>query len=259
MPGFIIDLDGTMYAGKDPVPGAGDFIRELRGRGLPYLFLTNNSSKHPDQVARHLADMTGLEVDGREVLTSAMAAARYIAERSPGSRVFPVGEEGLKQALQDAGLQMTEEEQPDYVVQGIDREFTYRKLEQAVRFIRGGSLFIQTNPDHLLPTDGKLIPGAGSIAAAIRTASEAEPVVIGKPSPIILRYGIEQLGLPASDIWVIGDNLRTDIAGGAAAGCRTVLPLTGLATPDNVDSLIREYGITPDVICSTLPDLLNHF
>lgn len=257
MPGFIIDLDGTIYAGKDPIPYADEFIHSIKRHGWPYLYLTNNSSANPKQVASKLQDITGIETDESHVLTSAIAAARYIKEQNKGSRVFCIGEAGLREALDEAGLERTEHN-PDYVVQGIDREFTYAKLEQAVRHIRAGASFIQTNPDHLLPSDGKLMPGAGSIAAAIKTASEAEAVVIGKPSRIIMQYAIERIGLPEHDIWVIGDNIRTDIGGGVAAGCRTALSLTGLATPDNYRTLIEQTGIQPDFCCSSLMELYEH-
>ncbi|WP_438444439.1 TIGR01457 family HAD-type hydrolase [Gorillibacterium sp. sgz5001074] len=256
MPGFIIDLDGTMYAGTDPIPEADRFIREIRGQGWPFLYLTNNSSAAPEHVAAKLQSITGIETDASQVLTSAMAAARYITEDRRGRRVFCVGESGLRQALEEAGFVLTDDS-PDYVVQGIDRDFTYAKLEQAVRHIRSGARFIQTNPDHLLPMEGRLIPGAGSIAAAIKTASEAEAVLIGKPSSIIMRYAIERIGLPAGDIWVIGDNIRTDIGGGIAAGCRTALSLTGLATPDNCEALIASTGIRPDITCVSLMELFR--
>lgn len=254
MPGFIIDLDGTMFAGQDPIPYADEFIFSIREKGWPFLYLTNNSTVNPGQVARKLHSITGIEASDREVLTSAVSAARYITERNRGSRVFCIGEAGLLEAMEEAGLELVETS-PDYVVQGLDRSFTYARLEQAVRHIRAGAAFIQTNPDHLLPTEIGPIPGAGSIAAAIRTASETEPVVIGKPSRIIMDYAIERIGLPAEDIWVIGDNIRTDIGGGAAAGCRTALTLTGLATPGNVESLIRESGIRPDLVCANLMEL----
>lgn len=256
MPGFIIDLDGTMYAGKEPIALADEFIRTLRKNGWPYLFLTNNSSKHPGEVARHLTAITGIEASGEDVLTSAMAAARYIVEQNRGKRVMCIGEAGLRQALTEAGLTLTEEA-PDYVVQGIDREFTYDKLAQAVRLILGGAAFVQTNPDHLLPTELGPIPGAGSIAAAIATASRTEPVIIGKPSRIIMDYAIERIGLPREQVWVIGDNIRTDIRGGAEAGCRTALTLTGIASADNYEAHIRESGIIPDAVCRNLMELLK--
>ncbi|MDF2924985.1 MAG: family hydrolase [Paenibacillaceae bacterium] len=254
MPGFIIDLDGTVYAGTNSIPHVDTFLQSIRREGWPYLFLTNNSTVYPHEVADRLHRLTGLATSGGDVLTSAMATARFIRERGDGRRVFCIGEAGLKHTLAEAGLELTSSA-PDYVVQGIDREFTYAKLSEAVSHIRAGAVFIQTNPDHLLPLEHGPVPGSGSIGAAIRTASETEPIVIGKPSPIITHYGIRHIGLPPEEIWMVGDNIRTDIGAGIAAGCRTALALTGLATPANYEALIDNTGIHPDLCVHHLMEL----
>jgi 4-nitrophenyl phosphatase len=251
MPGFLIDLDGTLYAGNRPIEHAAEFIAYLRSSGLPYLYVTNNSSRTPEAVAAHIAKAAGIPAHADEVFTSAEAAARYIRNRKAGSRVWPVGEEGLLRALSDAGLNVSDAT-PDFVVQGIDRDLTYAKLEKAVRLIREGASYILTNPDLLLPGESGFSPGAGAIGASIQAAAQAEPVIIGKPSPIMMQYAVERLGMPTSDIWVVGDNLRTDIGGGKAAGCRTALVLTGLATKENVQSQIEMTNTTPDLICNHL-------
>ncbi|WP_248927769.1 TIGR01457 family HAD-type hydrolase [Paenibacillus hamazuiensis] len=251
--GFLLDLDGTLYNGDRPIPYAAEFMGWLNAQRHPYLLVTNNSSRTPAQVAEHLRGL-GIEVPASAILTSSIAAALYLKDQAKGSRVYAIGEQGLKQALADSGFELTDE-RPDYVVQGIDRDFTYAKLAAAVRHIRSGAGFVMTNPDLLLPWNGELTPGAGAIGAAIQASSQAEPVVIGKPSPIIMNYAVRQLGLPAERIWAVGDNLRTDIRGGAAAGCRTALVLTGLATKDNAESQIAAAGIRPDVICDDLQSL----
>ncbi|UJF32149.1 TIGR01457 family HAD-type hydrolase [Paenibacillus hexagrammi] len=250
MNGFLIDLDGTLYRGHDPIPYAKEFIELLNRRELPYLLVTNNSSRTPQQVAEHLKGL-GMEVSADAVYTSSQAAAHYMAQQQSGRRVHMIGEAGLQIALEAAGFLLSEET-PDYVVQGIDRSFSYAKLTDAVRHIKGGATYVLTNPDHLLPSDGGLMPGAGSIAASIRTATGVEPVVIGKPSPIIMAYAIERLGLPADQVWVIGDNAATDIRGGAMAGCLTALVLTGVATADNVQEQLALAGVTPDLVCDNL-------
>lgn len=256
MPGFIIDLDGTMYAGSSPIRGAAAFVSRLKAARLPYLYATNNSSRRPEQVALHLQQVSGVSAGPEEVVTSAQAAARYAAGRKPGATVYAIGEEGLLHALEEAGLVLADEgEAPDYVIQGIDRSFTYDKLTAAVRFIRQGAAYILTNPDRLLPGDGGLMPGAGSLSEAISAASGMAPVIIGKPSPILLDMAVERLGLPRDDIWVVGDNLLTDIEGGYAAGCRTALVLTGVTTADNVGGKLRHSGIEPDLVCRDLLEL----
>lgn len=256
MPGFLIDLDGTLYRGGARIEHAAEFIGWLRERRLPYLFVTNNSSRTPQQVAEHLRKMD-IPAEADDVITTGQAAAEYIIRQGRGRNVYMIGERGLEQALREAGLTLTED-RPDFVVQGIDRQFTYRKLELAVAHIAAGAVSVLTNPDHLLPTEDGPKPGAGSIAAAIRQASGREPVLIGKPSPIVMNCAIERIGLPADEIWVIGDNLSTDIAGGKAVGCRTALVLTGITAPDNANERIRETGIAPDVIAAHLREFKEH-
>ncbi|MHB1653339.1 MAG: TIGR01457 family HAD-type hydrolase [Desulfitobacteriaceae bacterium] len=253
MVGFLIDLDGTMYAGKAKVPHSDEFIKLLKDKKIPYLFVTNNSSRTPEMVAEHLQQL-GIEAEAADVFTSAQAASQYIVELKTGHRVALVGEIGLEQALLQAGLEMTDQ-QPEFVVQGIDKQFTYQKLITTMRYIRGGATYILTNPDHVTPLDDGEIPGAGAIAAAIQTASQVQPIIIGKPSPIIMNYAVQKLGLPPEIIWVIGDNLVTDIGAGQAVGCKTALVLTGLTTAETIGKQIEQTGIHPDRICDHLMKL----
>lgn len=261
MHGFILDLDGTIYAGQRPIPHAASFIQTLQERGWPYVFATNNSSRTPEQVAEHLRYVTGIPAEAHQVLTTAQAAARYISELNVGKRVYMIGETGLRQALMGAGFQLVDDgdcvQKVDFVIQGIDRSFHYNKLATAVRYLRSGATFVMTNPDHLLPADGEFYPGAGSIGASIQAASGQTPIIIGKPSPIMMRYAVDRIGLPHKHIWAVGDNILTDIGGGAAAGCRTALVLTGLATRDNLQSQIEAAGIIPDLVSDNLADFLQ--
>ncbi len=253
--GFLIDLDGTLYRGREPIPHAAEFIRFLQDAALPYLLVTNNSSRSPEQVAEHLQEL-GIEVPAAAVYTSSQAAAQYMQEQRQGNRVHMIGEAGLQNALEAAGF-LLDAQTPDYVVQGIDRSFTYAKLTEAARHLHKGAAYVLTNPDRLLPSDGGLMPGAGTLAAAITAATGVQPVIIGKPSPIIMAYAIERLGLPAADVWVIGDNAATDIRGGLEAGCRTALVLTGVATSANVQDQLAAAGVTPDLIAADLRELLT--
>lgn len=256
MPGFLLDLDGTLYHGDRPIAGAAEFIAWLNKNQYPYLYVTNNSSRTPEQVAAHL-EKVGIAARADEVLTSAQAAAMYMKEQKSGGNVYLIGESGLELAVRDAGFHTDTERPADFVVQGIDRSFSYEKLAAAVRRLRAGAAYVLTNPDHLLPWNNELQPGAGSIAASIEKASETQPVVIGKPSPIIMNYAIERLGLPKEQIWVVGDNLRTDIQGGLAAECHTALVLTGLLTRDTVEEHIGRTGLRPELICDNLQQLAD--
>lgn len=253
---FLIDLDGTMYAGRSVIPHAAEFAAALRRRSLPFLFVTNNSSRTPEAVAEHLTHL-GIPASAADVVTSSQCAARYVVSRGKGRRVYAIGEDGLWSALREAGLELVEEE-PDFVVQGIDRDFSYRKLETAVRFIAAGAEYVLTNPDRLLPTDGRLAPGAGAISASIQAALQIEPVVIGKPFKPIMAYALERLGA-AAEVWAVGDNPATDIGAGKAADLRTALVLTGIATPDNAERLLSAVPPErrPDLVCANLAELLD--
>ncbi|MFM9280214.1 TIGR01457 family HAD-type hydrolase [Paenibacillus jiagnxiensis] len=253
MTALLIDLDGTMYHGNRMIEGADRFIRTCRDQHIPFLFVTNNSSRAPEAIADMLRGM-GIEAAGEEICTSAQAAAQYVSRERPEARVYCIGEEGLQKALISAGLHLVEE-QPDYVVQGIDRNFTYAKLSAAMQCIMQGAAFIMTNPDVQLPSHEGLIPGAGTIGAAIEAASQTSPVVIGKPSGILMDYALNRLGIKAEQAVVIGDNMLTDIAAGAAAGCRTALVMTGVTTPSNMEQHIQTAGVRPDYVCSSLSEL----
>ncbi|WP_127575121.1 TIGR01457 family HAD-type hydrolase [Paenibacillus barengoltzii] len=250
---YLIDLDGTLYHGPQMIPGADELISALRAQRIPFLFVTNNSSRTPEEVAAHLKAM-GISAQAEEVCTSAVAAAKYIAEEQPGCKVAAIGETGLIKALEDAGLQIVLEH-PDVVVQGIDRHFTYETLTRAARWIRSGARYILTNPDLLLPSQDGLMPGAGTISAAVQAASGVKPTVIGKPAAPLMDFAIAQLGLEASEVAVIGDNLNTDIAAGKHAGCGTILTLTGVTTADNLPDYVKSSGVEADVVCRDLAEV----
>lgn len=256
MRGMLLDLDGTLYHGTQRIDGADLLIRQLREWKLPYRFVTNNSTVSPETVAERLRNM-GIDADPCDVCTSAQAAAQYIANKKPGASVLVVGESGLMEAVEAAGLQLTDE-QPEFVLQGLDRQLSYERLTQAVRSIHQGAEFVLTNPDLLLPGEGGLFPGAGSIGAMLTAAGGKEPTLIGKPSKILMDYSLRQIGLSAGETWVVGDNMATDIAAGHASGCGTLLVLTGLTTSDNYEYYAQRAGCRPDVICDDLHKVLSY-
>ncbi|WP_322922096.1 TIGR01457 family HAD-type hydrolase [Paenibacillus campi] len=251
--GLLIDLDGTLYHGNRVIPGAADWIKRLQQAGTPYLFVTNNSSRTPEGVAAHMREL-GIDATAEQVCTSALAAAAYIAKQKPGATVHVIGEPGLLSAVTDAGLSVSANK-PDYVLQGIDRSFTYDKLTIALRLISEGAIFVLTNPDLQLPSHDGLLPGAGTLGAAISAATAVEPIVIGKPSSILMEYALEQIGLPAEDTIVIGDNMLTDIAAGVAAGCQTILVMTGVTTEHNLSQHEARTGVRADRLCRTLDEI----
>lgn len=250
--GFIIDLDGTLYRGEVRLPYAVQFVQALRDNGCPLLFMTNNSTKRPEEVSDHLQSL-GILASPHEVFTTSQATVRYLDEQMRGKRVYCIGEHGLTSILIDAGYELCDHD-VDYVVQGLDRQFDYAKLLTAVSLISAGGLSVLTNPDVRLPSDHIFLPGAGSIASAIRTASDQEPIIIGKPSSIMMKYALERMNMASSDVWMVGDNVRTDIASGCAVGCPTALILTGVSGIHEYGRHQSELDIQADLICATLEE-----
>jgi len=228
--GFIFDMDGVIYRGNDALPGAAQLIAALKDASVPFIYLTNNSSTPPDQVSARL-DRMGIPTRPAEVLTSAEATAAALASELPGRRVLVVGEEGIRQALQEHGFELTEDHRyAEAVVAGIDRQVTYDRLREAALAIRNGAAFVATNTDRTLPTEVGLIPGAGAIVGALEIATDVTPTVIGKPSAEIFRQAVERLGIDAAHVGAVGDRPETDIVGGQRAGLHTIAVLTGVGT-----------------------------
>jgi 4-nitrophenyl phosphatase len=234
--GLLIDLDGVVYTGREPIPGAAEFLTEARRRGLKFLLVTNNSTTSPELVAERLGGMH-IEVGPEEILTSAQAAVAYVKTQAvPGAAVCIVGEAGLRQAAEAEGFLIVEDGDAagaDWVIAGLDRAFNYDKLTGATRAIMRGARFVATNADALLPIEGgQVLPGAGTIIAAIQTATAVTPVVLGKPEPGLFEHGLRRLGnLEPHQAAMIGDRLDTDVVGGRRAGLHTILVLTGVTTP----------------------------
>ncbi|RED60298.1 HAD-IIA family hydrolase [Cohnella lupini] len=247
----LFDLDGTLYRGNEPVPGADRLIAGLQARGLPCLFVTNNSTRTPKEVAEHLHIM-GISAEVQSIVTSALATAYYVQLEHPGADTYVIGERGLREALANAGLHLLGDEEQDrnatIVVQGLDRELTYSRLKTAVKHLLNGAAFVQTNPDRLLPVDGGFLPGAGSIGASLQAATGIEPIIVGKPSRILMDYSLRLAGTAPSKTWVVGDNPYTDLAAGRTAGCPSILVLTGLCSMDNWQDHCSAAGVTPDAV-----------
>jgi len=231
--GYLLDLDGTMYAGTRVIEGAKEFIDYLYQNELPYLFVTNNASKTPDEVAAKLTGM-GFPCTARNIVTSAMATAMYIADEKPGARVHCVGGKGIRQALKNEGLEIVDDTEADYVVIGLDVDITYEKFANAALAIRNGATFISTNPDRTLPSERGLLPGNGALTSVLTVATDADPIFIGKPEVHIMNKAVEMIGLPKEDLVMIGDLYMTDILSGINSGIDTLHVQTGVSTYDAV-------------------------
>lgn len=244
--GYLIDLDGTMYRGKELIAEAVSFIQGLKERGIPYLFVTNNSSRTPKQVADKLQNF-GIEATEDTVFTTSMATANYIFERQPQASIFVIGEEGIRQALEEKGFQFAGEH-ADYVVSGIDRDINYEKLATACLAVRNGATFISTNGDIAIPTERGLLPGNGSLTSVISVSTQTIPTFIGKPESIIMEQALKVLGTDKAETLMVGDNYDTDIKAGMNAGLDTLLVHTGVTTK----ALLTGYEQQPTYVVDTL-------
>lgn len=242
--GLIIDMDGVLWRGSEPVGSLPAVFACIRRLDLRVVLATNNATRAPHQYLEKLHGF-GVDLSLEEVVNSAMAAARYLKKLHPkGGPVYVVGEEGLLTALQGEGFYHSEDH-PLAVVAGMDRNFTYQKLDTASAFVRDqGALLLATNPDPTFPTPTGLTPGAGSIIAAIEAASEMKAIIAGKPSPGLYETCMERMGTAPNQTLVIGDRLTTDIAGGQALNCPTALVLSGVT---NIDQA-RRWEPQPDWI-----------
>jgi NagD protein len=242
-------MDGVIYRGGELIPGADDFVNELLAEGVPFLFLTNNSQRTRRDVVTRLSRM-GIDVDERHIFTCAMATARFLARQLPGGTAYVIGEGGLLQALHANGYSIVDHD-PDYVVVGEGRAFTFEMLEAATRMILAGAKLIATNLDANCPTAGGLRPGCGAIVAMLETATGVKAFSVGKPSPVMMRAARKELGVATEETTMIGDTMETDIVGGVQLGYRTVLVLSG---GTNRDDLTR-YAYRPDLIIDSIADL----
>ena len=242
--GYLIDLDGTVYRGTDKIPEAVRFVNELAAKGLPYLFVTNNSSKKPEQVAEKLVEM-GIETTPAHVFTTSMATAKYIASLKEGASVYMIGEEGLEDALDKEGLRIVENG-ADYVVIGIDRQITYEKLAKACLEVRAGATFISTNKDAAIPTERGLLPGNGSLTSVISVSTGVAPLFIGKPEATIIEQAMQVLGTKKEETVLIGDNYDTDILAGIHAGIDTLIVHTGVTTKERLAEMEKQPNYALD-------------
>lgn len=250
----LFDMDGVLYRGKTPLPGVHAILEFCDRQGIAYACITNNSTNTPQRYEQKLAEM-GIQIPAARVLTSALVTGRYLRNHYPrGTTVYAIGMEGLQQALfADRYFVPAEEQQPHLVVQGADFEITYEKLKRGCLAIRAGAKFIATNPDKTFPTEQGLIPGAGAVLAALQVSTEVEPLVIGKPQPIMFQVALELLdGTPETTL-VVGDRLDTDIVGAQRAGLRSVLVLSGVTTREELE----QSPTQPDAVFAGLPELLN--
>ncbi|RWZ54887.1 TIGR01457 family HAD-type hydrolase [Halobacillus fulvus] len=236
--GYLLDLDGTMYRGTEKVEGASDFVQYLKAESIPYMFLTNNSSKKAEQVAEKLESL-GVPAAPEQVMTSSMAAASYITSQKKKANIFVIGEEGLFHALRESGHTIVESD-ADFVVIGIDREISYEKLTKACLQVRNCATFISTNRDAAIPTERGMLPGNGAITSVIQVSTGIDPIYVGKPEAIIMEQALNKIGFSKEDVLMVGDNYRTDILAGINNGIDTLMVETGVNSFEEIQGLDKQ-------------------
>ncbi|PIO78291.1 TIGR01457 family HAD-type hydrolase [Streptococcus parauberis] len=247
--GYLIDLDGTLYKGKDRIPAGERFIERLQDKGIPYLLVTNNTTRTPEMVQEMLANQFNIVTPLETIYTATMATVDYMNDMARGKTAYVIGETGLKTAIAQAAY--TEDvENPAYVVVGLDSKVTYDKLATATLAVQKGALFIGTNPDLNIPTERGLMPGAGSLVALIEAATRIQPVFIGKPNAIIMNKALEILNIDRKDALMVGDNYLTDIMAGIQNDIASLLVTTGFTAAEEVPT----FPIQPSHVIASLEE-----
>lgn len=247
---WLTDMDGVLVHEEKAIPGAAEFLQALRDKEREYLVLTNNSIFTPRDLSARLA-ASGLEVPEERIWTSALATASFLKTQSPKSTAYVLGEAGLTTALYQAGYVMTSTN-PEYVVLGETRSYSFDQIATAVRLIINGAKFIATNPDMTGPTADGPIPATGAIAAMITAATGKNPYFIGKPNPVMFRTGLNRIGAHSEETAMIGDRMDTDMLAGVESGLHTFLVLTGSTKREQ----IADFSYRPNEVMDSIADIV---
>ncbi|HWE14429.1 MAG TPA: HAD-IIA family hydrolase [Solirubrobacteraceae bacterium] len=230
---WLMDMDGVLVHEEHAIPGADKFVGRLRALGKPFLVLTNNSIYTRRDLAARLRS-GGIDVPEDAIWTSALATARFLEDQRPAGSAFVIGEAGLTTALHNAGYTLTER-QPDYVVLGETRTYSFERITHAIRLIDRGARFIASNPDATGPSVDGPLPATGSVAALISRATGVKPYFIGKPNPLMMRSALNAIDAHSETAAMVGDRMDTDVVSGLEAGMETILVLTGVTTRDDAE------------------------
>jgi NagD protein len=251
--GYIFDLDGTIWLTEELVPGARETVAALRARGAQVLFLTNNSDGTRAMFARQLSAL-GIPTTEASIVSTSYVMARYLQAQAPGCRCYVIGADPLREELVDVGCKLRDRPGDiDFVVLGVDRDFTYRKLQTAFEAIRAGARFVATNPDPYVPTARGDLADIGAEIACIETATQHRlDQLVGKPDPIIVQVALETLGLPRQACLMVGDQLGTDVV----AGQRSGIPVALLLRDPRTVAQLATWPTPPDYGLHNLIDLV---
>jgi len=248
---WLTDMDGVLVHEGEPVPGAPEFVNRMKESGKPFLILTNNSIYTPRDLQARLARM-GFDVPEQSIWTAALATAQFLADQRPGGTAYVIGEAGLTTAMHEIGYILTDAD-PDYVVLGETRTYSFEAITRAIRLINNGARFIATNPDPTGPSNEGALPATGAVAALISKATGAEPYFIGKPNPLMMRSALNAVDGHSESTAMVGDRMDTDIIAGLEAGMETILVLTGVTTADEV----TRFPYLPSRVVNSIADLMD--
>ncbi len=248
---WLTDMDGVLVSEGQAIPGAGEFLARLVEKGRRFLVLTNNSIYTPRDLAARLS-RSGLNVPERAIWTSALATAAFLDSQKPRGTAFVIGEAGLTTALHEIGYTMTDTN-PDYVVIGELRSYSFEAITRAIRLVKGGARFIATNPDVTSPSPEGPLPATGAAAAMITAATGARPYFVGKPNPMMFRSAMNRIEAHSETTVMIGDRMDTDIVAGMEAGLETILVLTGSTREDE----IARYPYRPSRVAASIADVIE--
>ena len=248
---WLTDMDGVLVHEEVPIPGATEFIEKLKSTGRRFLVLTNNSIFTPRDLRARLLG-SGIDVPEEAIWTSALATAKFLADQRPGGTAYVVGEAGLTTALHNVDYVMTDRD-PDYVVLGETRTYSFEAITKAIRLIADGARFIATNPDASGPSQQGMLPATGSVAALISTATGRSPYFVGKPNPLMMRSALNRIEAHSETTAMVGDRMDTDIVSGLEAGLQTCLVLTGSTRPEQVDM----FPYRPTRVVDSIADLVD--
>jgi NagD protein len=248
---WLMDMDGVLVREQQPIPGAPEFLARLQERGTPFLVLTNNSMYTRRDLAARLR-RSGLEVPEEAIWTSALATASFLESQRPGGSAFVIGEVGLTTALHASGYTLTDTD-PDYVVLGETRTYSFERITHAIRLIVDGARFIATNPDNVGPSPDGPLPATGSVAALISRATAVAPYYVGKPNPLMMRSALNAIDAHSEHTAMIGDRMDTDVVSGLEAGLEAILVLTGVTSRADAE----RHAYRPSRIVESVADLLD--
>lgn len=239
-------MDGVIYRGRQVVPGAVSFVKNLQRDRRPYLFLTNNPDRTPQELSHDLKRL-GMDVPSSHFYTSALATAAFLETQSNHPRIFAVGAKALLVELERIGAHLTDRD-PEYVVVGSPRTYDYAKIETAINLVRRGAKLVGTNPDPMGPTETGVRPGCGALVAPIEKATGRKAYFIGKPNPLMMRIAVRRMGVRSSEAYMVGDRMDTDMVAGIESGMTTILVLSGVTKRTD----LKLYPYKPHYIFHTV-------